>query len=94
MAFKNWDYFISNEDKKDIKCLVCGKKLTGVSTNGQTAPYSEKIDHWVFQCPDSSFAWHEHVLALKQEAYKTVSKRIKEIILEEAEEELQNARCL
>ncbi len=94
MAFKNWDYFVSAEEKTDIKCRVCNKKLTGVYKNGQTEMYGEKVDHWEYKCSESSKAWHDRVYALKQEAERTVSNRLRQIILEEAEEERQNGICL
>jgi hypothetical protein len=92
-----WDFLTTESGREaEERCRVCGEVMA--VARGVVGPTGwaharaiasgvlEGTPHDEFCCVFSSEAWHRQALALKLEAQKTPSKRVEDLLLEEAEE--------
>lgn len=76
-------------------CGVCGAVMNEErNVNGPRgwaqAMGGGKSLHDVFECPHRQEQWHRQVIALRREAKNSVSKKIADLLLQEAEEVLSS----
>ncbi len=87
MPMRNEDCFSRNPGKiESMDCKVCGS-VCDVKRNvyGCCGWGSEAVLHDQFTCPHADKKWHIQVRMLKSKAKQTPSRRIEEILLDEAE---------
>lgn len=92
-----WDFVITRpSEEAEVRCRVCGEVMEAsrgvVGPTGWAHAMTIKAGaargtpHDEFACGFSGEAWHRQALDLKVEARKTPSRRVEQMLLEEAEE--------
>jgi len=81
-----------------VACGVCG--ATMIEERNVNGPRSwaqamggGKSPHDVFECPHQEEQWHKQVVGLRREAGNSISKKLADIMLEEAEEILSSKKA-
>lgn len=74
-----------------LACGVCGTRMNALRnvlgpTSFAAALGGSKRPHDYFSCPYLNGDWHRRIVALKMEAHRTSSKKMREILLGEIEE--------
>ena len=81
MYHENFDHFVYNTNEiETVFCLVCN--IECVKENMGSAN--------IFYCPNSSKSWHLNTLKLVLDYYQTNSKRLRALIKEDIQDELEN----
>lgn len=89
------DSYMPDPDTEDrVACGVCGTEMhVNRGCFGPTSFVSaiggSKRKHDAFFCPNRDKDWHKQVVALRREAKKTASSRLAAMLVEEAEQILE-----
>jgi hypothetical protein len=93
---KGWDLFQPNCGEQDkMFCRVCNQEMAVIRNVVEPRSFAEAIgnlksEHDTFICKNSYKDWHQKALDILQEAEKTSSEKLKEMLKNQAKEIIEN----